>query len=40
MRRRQDAGYELVVVTNQSGLARSYYAQAQYQTLTRRLPQT
>lgn len=30
----QGAGYVLVVVTNQSGLARGYYAEEQYQTLT------
>lgn len=34
MRLLQDAGYALVVVTNQSGLARGYYSEAQYQTLT------
>lgn len=34
MRRLQEAGYALVIVTNQSGLARGYYTEAQYQTLT------
>ncbi len=37
MRRLQDAGYALVIVTNQSGLARGYYTEAEYQTLTQRL---
>jgi rfaE bifunctional protein nucleotidyltransferase chain/domain len=39
MRRLQQAGYALVVVTNQSGLARGYYTEDQYQTLTTRLRQ-
>jgi len=39
MRRLQQAGYALVVVTNQSGLARGYYTEDQYQTLTDRLRQ-
>lgn len=34
MRALQAAGYALVVVTNQSGLARGYYTEAQYQQLT------
>lgn len=34
MRQLQDAGYALVIVTNQSGLARGYYTEAQYQNLT------
>ena len=34
MRRLQQAGYALVIVTNQSGLARGYYTETQYQALT------
>ena len=34
MRRLCEAGYELVVVTNQSGLARGMYSEAEYQALT------
>ena len=34
MRRLRGAGYELVVVTNQSGLARGMYSEAEYQALT------
>ncbi len=34
MRRLKEAGYALVVVTNQSGIARGYYSEQQYQELT------
>lgn len=34
MRRLQAAGYALVIFTNQSGLARGFYTDAQYQALT------
>lgn len=37
MRRLREAGYVLIVVTNQSGLARGMYTEAQYQELTRRM---
>lgn len=37
MRRLREAGYALVVVTNQSGLARGKYTEAQYQTLTEQM---
>jgi rfaE bifunctional protein nucleotidyltransferase chain/domain len=39
MQKLQDAGYALVIVTNQSGLARGYYTEAQYQALTEALTQ-
>lgn len=37
MRRLKAAGHVLVVVTNQSGLARGLYTQAQYEALTERM---
>ena len=37
MRRLHQAGYVLIVVTNQSGLARGMYSEAQFQELTRRM---
>ena len=37
MRLLQEAGYDLVVVTNQSGLAHGYYSEAQYQALTQHM---
>ncbi|RRS04480.1 D-glycero-beta-D-manno-heptose 1,7-bisphosphate 7-phosphatase [Aquabacterium soli] len=37
MRRLAEAGYALVVVTNQSGIARGMYTETQYQTLTQHL---
>lgn len=40
MQRLQAAGYALVVVTNQSGLARGYYTEAQYQQLTTHMRHT
>ncbi|HEX5287196.1 MAG TPA: D-glycero-beta-D-manno-heptose 1,7-bisphosphate 7-phosphatase [Polaromonas sp.] len=39
MRRLKQAGYALVVVTNQSGLARGMYTEEQYQTLTAHMRQ-
>lgn len=39
MRRLQEAGYALVIVTNQSGLARGLYTEAQYQALNQRMLQ-
>jgi rfaE bifunctional protein nucleotidyltransferase chain/domain len=35
----QNAGYALVIVTNQSGLARGYYTEDQYQALSNKLRQ-
>jgi D-glycero-D-manno-heptose 1,7-bisphosphate phosphatase len=35
MRKLQDAGYKLVIVTNQSGLARGYYTEAEYLALNK-----
>ena len=34
MRRLQEAGFVIVIVTNQSGIARGFYTEAQYQRLT------
>ena len=39
MKRLQDLGFLLVVVTNQSGLARGYYTEHQYQLLNANLKQ-
>lgn len=36
----QSAGYIIVVVTNQSGIARGYYTEEQYQFLTKRMLET
>lgn len=37
MKRLHDAGHALVVVTNQSGIARGYYTEGEYQALTARM---
>jgi D-glycero-D-manno-heptose 1,7-bisphosphate phosphatase len=37
MRRLREAGYLLVIVTNQSGIARGMYSEADYQALTTRM---
>jgi D-glycero-D-manno-heptose 1,7-bisphosphate phosphatase len=37
MARLCEAGFRLVIVTNQSGLARGFYAEPQYEALTRRM---
>lgn len=37
MRRLREAGYLLVIVTNQSGIARGMYTEADYQALTQRM---
>lgn len=37
MRKLHEAGYALVIVTNQSGIARGYYTEEDYQALTRQL---
>jgi D-glycero-D-manno-heptose 1,7-bisphosphate phosphatase len=40
MRLLQDAGYELIVVTNQSGIARGIFSESDYQTLTAKMKAT
>lgn len=37
LRRLRDAGYALVVVTNQSGIARGYYSEAEYRAVADRI---
>lgn len=37
LRRLQELGYQLVVITNQSGIARGKYTEADYQALTERM---
>ena len=39
MKRLQGAGYMLIIITNQSGLARGYYNEEQYQAITNKLRQ-
>jgi D-glycero-D-manno-heptose 1,7-bisphosphate phosphatase len=39
MRALKHAGFALVIVTNQSGIARGYYSEAEYQALTTRMKQ-
>lgn len=40
MRLLQEAGYELIVVTNQSGIARGIFSESTYQTLTAKMKAT
>jgi len=40
MRLLQDAGYELIVVTNQSGIARGIFSESDYQALTEKMKAT